>query len=363
MAWISIIIAFFFAINIGASGTAAAMSGTYGSGAVKKKWIAQLLVGILSFSGAVFGGRQVANTIASGIVDPTELTHVTAEGVITHFPTSLVLVMLGSACLTLFAANLLAIPLSTSEVTVGSIVGVGVAIGSVYVKKLGIILLSWLLLPLLVFILTAIGCKLILPRISKKLSDKNTTRLGVFLIATGCYQSFAAGMNNAANAVGPLIGAGLLSEQHALLIGGFGLMMGALLLGGRVLETSATRLVRFNIIEAGLVSVVGATLVLVASILGIPVPLTQTMTVGIIGIGWAQKGMDGIDRAMVTKTVRVWCFSPIASFLLSLGGATFVLSPGAWLDLGSAFAWILAALFLLILQTDRTVLGRRQVSR
>jgi phosphate/sulfate permease len=54
--YVAIAIALFFAMNIGASGTAASMGAAYGSGAVRNKRIAMLLVAVGAFFGAVLGG-------------------------------------------------------------------------------------------------------------------------------------------------------------------------------------------------------------------------------------------------------------------------------------------------------------------
>src|SRR4051812_38787492 len=113
LTYIAIAIALFFAMNIGASGTAAAMGTAYGANAINNKRIALLLVAISAFLGATIGGGEVAKTISKGII-PSDLLQVKA-----------VVIILFGATFTLFLSNLLGIPLSTSEVTIGSIVGVG----------------------------------------------------------------------------------------------------------------------------------------------------------------------------------------------------------------------------------------------
>ena len=71
---IAIVIACFFAMNIGASGTAAAMGPAYGSGAIPKKRVAMLLVAVFAFLGALAGG-EVVRTIGSGII-PSSIVNV-----------------------------------------------------------------------------------------------------------------------------------------------------------------------------------------------------------------------------------------------------------------------------------------------
>src|SRR5690625_916748 len=134
------ITAIFFAFNIGASGAAASMGIAYGSGAMPIRKIAQIFCGFGVLLGAVLGGGGVVKTIGSGIV-PDEIITI-----------HLALIILVSASITLFFANLGGIPLSTSEVTVGSVVGVGLAFQTLFVSKIMIIVLFWLLIPFLAFL-------------------------------------------------------------------------------------------------------------------------------------------------------------------------------------------------------------------
>jgi sulfate permease len=88
------------------------------------------------FLGAYIGGGEVVKTIGSGII-PSSVLKV-----------EIVLIILASATLSLFIANTMGIPFSTSEVTVGAVVGVGVAYRSVYTEKLLWIMLFWVLVPI-----------------------------------------------------------------------------------------------------------------------------------------------------------------------------------------------------------------------
>lgn len=72
--FIAIIIACFFAMNIGASGTAAAMGTAYGAGAIKRRIMAVFLVGIVAMLGALLGGGEVTKTISSGIIPEEVMT-------------------------------------------------------------------------------------------------------------------------------------------------------------------------------------------------------------------------------------------------------------------------------------------------
>lgn len=326
------------------------MGEVYGGGAIKNRRTVLLLVAVFAFIGARIGGGPVAHTIGSGLIDPSAVTPL------------LVLVVLGSACTTLFVANLLAIPLSTSEVTVGSIVGLGLILDGVYFHRLFTIACTWIILPAIACAIVVGGRLFLIPWIetrlaTSRLSPKAKPWLVATVIAAGCYQALASGMNNVANAVGPLLAADMIDANHALLFGGIALGAGALLLGGRVLETNGKRITRLSLLDSTLVASTGGTLVLIASLMGIPVPLTQVTTLSIIGIGWAKRRRGVFDGATVTHIFRVWLLSPFASLFLTMGVASAVMGAVQWPDAGWAAVWIALSVALLIAQGKRRLLS------
>ncbi|WP_408006455.1 inorganic phosphate transporter [Pseudalkalibacillus sp. A8] len=310
MILIAFSVAFFFAMNMGASGAAASMGVSYGSGAINKKIIALVICGTGVFLGAVIGGGEVVETIGSGIVPEDIITTQTA------------VIILGAATISLGFANLIGIPLSTSEVTVGSVVGVGLAYQSLYVKSLLTVVLIWILIPIIAFVIALIFGKMIQSiqnRYHTVLEGNWKKWLTVLLILMGFLEAFSAGMNNVANAIGPLVGAGMISISHGTLIGGGFIALGAILFGGKVLETNGKRITKFSLLEGSAISGTGATLVIIASIFGIPVPLTQITTSAIIGIGTGQKGLSFLQKNIILQMIKVWVVSPVFSLVISYG--------------------------------------------
>ncbi|SDZ30782.1 sulfate permease [Evansella caseinilytica] len=320
-----IIIALFFAMNIGASGAAATMGAVYGAGAIKRQRIALFLVGIAALAGAVIGSGEVVKTVGAGIIPANILSVET------------VLVILLSAALTLFTANIIGIPLSTSEVTIGSIVGVGIAYQALYVNHVLYIVSFWLLVPLVAF-----GMAFVFQKITtvfekrrsesgKKSTGKWKKRLSILLILTGLLEAFSAGMNNVANAVGPLIGAGIIDETSGIWLGGIFVALGALLLGGRVLETNGKKITSLSLLQGIIVSGTGGTLVIIASIFGIPVPLTQATTSAIVGVGTAEKGFQLWQKNVVKKIIKVWIVSPVMALVISYSLIHLLLLPDPYI--------------------------------
>lgn len=302
--YIAIAISLFFAMNIGASGAAASMGVAYGAGAIKKARHALLICAVGVFAGAVLGGGEVVKTISSGIMPQEYIT------------VKVVVIILISATSSLFFANILGIPLSTSEVTVGAVVGVGIAYQVLYVKSLLVIMSFWVIVPIVAFVSAFVFGK-VLYKLQSKGRLKDRPILTILLVLAGFLEAFSAGMNNVANAVGPLVGAGMMSVTNGIWLGGVFVALGAVLLGKRVLETNGKKILRFEKAEGILISSTGAVLVGVSSVFGLPVPLTQVTSSAIIGMGVAKNGTQVFHKHIVKKILRIWVVSPIFSLAIS----------------------------------------------
>lgn len=304
---LALTIGLFFAMNIGASGAAASMGIAYGAGVIKKSRNALILCGIAVFLGAWLGGGEVVKTIGSGIVPSSTFT------------TTVALIVLASAAISLFLSNVLGIPLSTSEVTIGAVVGAGIVYQSVFVGKLVWICMFWLITPFIAFGIAIVATTLLKSRFIQSWikTSKSKRVLTVLVIVLGMFEAFSAGMNNVANAVGPLVGASLISTETGVLWGGIFVAAGAIFLGRRVLETNGKKITTIKLEEGCVISGTGAGIVTVASVFGIPLPLTQITTSSIIGIGFAKHGKKVFQKAIVAQLLAVWIVSPVLSMVLS----------------------------------------------
>src|SRR5210317_334930 len=135
----------FMAWGIGANDVANAMATSVGSGALRIKQ-AVVLAAIFEFAGAYLAGGEVTKTIRKGIVEADAFT---AD------PNLLIWGMLAAL---LAAGTWLAIasrkgwPVSTTHSIVGAVVGfaaVGVGMDAVNWGKVGTIVMSWVVSPLL----------------------------------------------------------------------------------------------------------------------------------------------------------------------------------------------------------------------
>lgn len=305
-------VALFMGLNIGGNNAAASMGAAYGA-KVRTKYQAVILIGIFSLIGAVFGGGEVIKTLGKGILpDGTILL----EGAI---------VAVGAAGIIVFLANILRVPISTSQAAVGAIVGIGFFYGASKLNTplLGKILAWWIITPVIAWLLAYIMGKYFYTDILIWLADHNESEasirkaLNVLLTVSGCYVAYSAGANNAANAVGPFVGAGEIPLFYGAAFGGIAIGLGALLMGGRVLDTVGNEICELCVIRAAFVEFISAGIVHAASILGIPVSLGEIVAAGVIGIGCANAGLHIVRGDVVKKILISWVISPILAGVLA----------------------------------------------
>lgn len=135
----------FMAWGVGANDVANAMGTSVGSGALTVKQ-AILIAMIFEFAGAYLAGGEVTSTIRKGIIDPATLTD-TPELLVFGMMSALL-----AAGTWLLIASIYGWPVSTTHSIVGAIVGfaaVGISVDAVAWGKVGTIVASWVVSPLL----------------------------------------------------------------------------------------------------------------------------------------------------------------------------------------------------------------------
>jgi len=318
--------AMFLAINMGASGTAPSFSAAYGANLIRRERIAGVF-GIFVLAGALIAGKKVAMTISRGIL-PEDVMGLTL--------TTIVLV---SVALSLLMANLLKVPQSTSQATIAALVGPAVYYDILKAHRLLFeVIPTWLILPVVSFLLTLAIGKLIYTPLNKRMTNGFSRVAGhpflkIAVLAASCYVAFAIGSNNVANAAGPIVAMamksmGTTTEATALMIMIFATLLvapcfaiGSSIMGSRVVETTGREIVEFGPLGAVLVAVVTATLLLVASVSrGIPASLVQMNTASIMALGVTKEGWRFVaSRTSVRKLLVIWIVSPLMALGISFG--------------------------------------------
>lgn len=326
------IVAMFLAINMGGSGTAPSFALAFGSGVIRRNLIPGLF-GIMVFLGAIIAGKTTATTIGSEIINPDRLNYITTT------------VILFSIAISLFIANLLGIPQSTSQSTVLSISAAAFYYHEFNSRKLFLeILPTWFILPFIAFVICYFTGKYIYNPLRKRgvfLSSavNNHPLVRILIITTSLYVAFSIGANNVANAAGPIAMMTINelnlvdNESNFLLIiilstlliaPNFGI--GSSLFGYKIARNTGRDIILLGKIEAVIVAFVSASLLLIASIFkGIPSSLVQVNVAAILGIGVAKLGARTMFRkSSVNLFFVVWIIAPLIAFFLTLAGLYIV---------------------------------------
>jgi len=143
--------------------------------------------------------------------------------------------------------------------------------------------------------------------------------LKLFSLLASCYGAYAIGTNNVANAVGPLVGAGVLSPSSGLLLVTPFFGFGGLILGKRTMETFGNEIVPLGTVSAPLICLVTSTLLISASALGFPFPYVQLTALSILAISSVKNGCRyTMKQNVVKKIILVWTVTPLISIGLSI---------------------------------------------
>lgn len=335
---VPIVIGLFLAVNMGASGTAPSFAAPHGASLLRREAIPGLF-GTFVLLGAVLAGHKVVRTLGGEILPRADMLSATVS------------VVLLSVGISLLLANLLRVPQSTSQSTVLALVAAGLYRENLQTGKLLLwILPTWFVYPLLAFVVTFVFARYFYkPMKQAAVVDFEQVALHpvwkYITVASSCYVAFSIGSNNVANAAGPLTS--LLANQYAVAEAGpemklLSLLMlvmiapwfgiGSSLMGERVMRTTSQEIIHFGPLGATFISVLTASLLLLASLSrGIPTSLVQLNTASIIAIGIVKAGFkQTATETSVPRLLIVWAVAPLIAFGSTLG----------LLALANLFGWL-----------------------
>lgn len=281
---VAVVLSGLLAANIGANNSAAAMASSYGAGARTKRE-AVCLIAVFAVLGAVIAGAPVVETMGKGIVPPSVFS---SDAVLT-------VIVLVIALVFVSWANISKVPVATTHAIVCSIAGIGLYFESLNESRFYQIIAWWVAAPVVSWAVGFFVGKFLYYKILNYLTD-NFSEDGVgralkwCITVSGTFLAFSAGANNSANAVGPVVGLGIFESSSGALLAGVAMAAGALVFGGRVLETVGKEITEICLIRAITVEGAAALIIILASFAGIPVSITEIVTAGIVGFSCAQHG-------------------------------------------------------------------------
>jgi len=225
-----------------------------------------------------------------------------------------------AAGITVAMMTLLGLPISSTQATVGAIIGGSLLNASgVNLQPLIKIFLSWVLTPIGGMVAAYIPYKIVTlyphTLVGRLATHDRFVRWGLVLVT--CYRAFSLGANNVANVTGVYVKSGLLSPSTAALFGSLAIALGIMTFSRRVIRTVGSGLVPLDPFAA-LVVVLGESITLnIYAMIGVPVSASQAVVGAVVGIGLV-KGMKTIDGRQLVRVLFGWLGTPTIACTLSV---------------------------------------------
>jgi PiT family inorganic phosphate transporter len=280
--------------------------------------LAVMWAAFFNFIAFLFLGLHVAGTIGKGIVS------------ISVIDSRIIFATLIGACLWDILTWYFGLPTSSSHALMGGLVGatlVKAGIGSLVWSGIIKTVLFMFISPIVGLVL-GISIAFVTYRIFRERSPDQVDhifRKGQ-LISAACY-SLGHGGNDAQKTMGIIAGllfsAGLLGDTFhipfwVVISCQAAIALGTLFGGWRIVRTMGQRITKLKPVDGFCAELSAATMILVASSLGVPVSTTHTITGAIAGVG-ARKRLSAVRWGVATRIMWSWimtipCAAAIAAF-------------------------------------------------
>jgi PiT family inorganic phosphate transporter len=295
--------------SIGANDAANSLGTAVGSKVLTLKR-AIILIAIFGFLGAFLQGSYVTKTIGKGIVPMHELDK--------NVAIYIALVASFAACAWVVLATYWKMPISTSHSIVGAVAGAGLAIGApVKWKVLGDIFICWIFTPVGAAILGYIFYRVFKNIFYRIIARKYIKAImSALVITSGCYVAYTWGANDVANATGVIVGAGILTPNVSIIIGGAAIVLGIVTWGYKVIETIGSEITNLLPIMAFSAQLASAINVHIYTVFGIPVSTSHSIVGAIFGVGLV-RGVRVLNIRIMREIIICWLATPFVSGLVS----------------------------------------------
>ncbi|HZS01689.1 MAG TPA: inorganic phosphate transporter [Chloroflexota bacterium] len=276
---------------------------------------AVLMAGTLNFVGALTG-TAVASTVGKGLIPPEQATQ------------HLVLAALIGAIIWDLITWWYGIPSSSSHALVFSIVGAGIAVGGWDVIDVGgvsKVLQGLVFSPILGFAGAFLLMLLLLHIFAQQAPAVVTRFFGKAQLVSAAYMAYSHGSNDAQKTMGVITMAlasyyGWTGAQWAVPIwvivaAALSMGLGTMIGGWRIIHTMGLKVVELRPIHGFAAETAAATVIEVASRLGIPISTTHSISAAILGVG-ATRRLSAVRWGVAGNIVTAWVLTIPACILL-----------------------------------------------
>jgi PiT family inorganic phosphate transporter len=307
-----IVLALIFDFINGFHDTATAIATSVSTRVLSPK-AAVLMAAVLNMVGAL-SGTAVAKTVASGLVEPFCITQVT------------VVSALVAAIIWDLLTWYVGLPTSSSHAILSSIVGAGIATAGMNViisKGVYKVLAGLILSPLIGFILSFFLMVFLLWLFGRSTPTLVNTLFGRLQIVSAAYMAFSHGSNDAQKTMGiitmALVSYYNLPEFHVPLwviaACATAMALGTAFGGWKIIKTLGMRIVSLKTIHGFAAQTTAATIIEIASRIGLPLSTTHVISSTIMGVG-ASKRFSAVKWGVGGNIVLAWIITlPVCAIL------------------------------------------------
>jgi PiT family inorganic phosphate transporter len=274
---------------------------------------AVLMAAVLNMLGAL-SGTAVAKTVGAGLVQASCITQVT------------VISALSAAIVWDLITWYFGLPTSSSHAILSGVVGAAIATSgfSVIIKE-GVykVLMGLVFSPLIGFILSLLLMSLLMWMFRKSTPSMVSNIFGRLQILSAAYMAFSHGNNDAQKTMG-IITIALLSYYHltdfhvplwVIIACATAMALGTAVGGWRIIKTLGVRLVHLRPIHGFAAETSAATVIEIASRMGLPLSTTHVISSTIMGVG-ASKRLSAVRWGIGGNIILAWIITlPACSIL------------------------------------------------
>jgi len=319
-----IVLALVFDFINGFHDTATAIATSVSTRALTPK-AAVAMATILNLVGAL-SGTAVAKTVGAGLVETSSITQVTVISALT------------AAIVWDIITWYLGLPTSSSHALIASVVGAAVAtagFGVIIQKGVFTVLAALVLSPLIGFVLSYFFMVALNWGFRKSTPTLVSNLFGRLQILSAAYMAFSHGSNDAQKTMG-IITMALVSYYHlpqfnvpiwVMVLCAAAMAFGTAFGGWKIMKTLGMRLVQLRSIHGFAAQTSAATIIEIASRIGLPLSTTHVITSTIMGVG-ASKRFSAVRWGVGGNIVLAWVLTLPACLI---------------------FAWVLCKILHLIL--------------
>lgn len=261
-------------------------------------------------------GVGVAKTIGTGVIDPVYVQ-----------PIGIFFAMISAISWNLITWYL-GLPSSSSHALIGGLVGVGLYEGGIQALHFGglsKIIVSIVLSPLFGMILAMVLMMVVLSMLINATPTPVDRWFRRIQLLTSALLSLTHGGNDAQKSMGViallLYSAHLIPTFHIPLWVSIScytmISLGTLIGGFRIIRTMGMKITKLKPVGGACAEISSASVLFVATHLGIPVSTTHTITGAIVGVGALQR-FSAVRWGVARQIVWAWIFTIPATILLSM---------------------------------------------